>query len=96
MIWGLVTGGESGVQKILEILKEELELTMALSGLKTLVYNHGVIYCYTKLYLRIRISTYIVILCYKGTPNIEDISRSHVMCNKLSYLKTRRSNNKII
>jgi (S)-2-hydroxy-acid oxidase len=31
-IWGLTCGGQKGVEKVLGILKKELEITMALSG----------------------------------------------------------------
>jgi isopentenyl diphosphate isomerase/L-lactate dehydrogenase-like FMN-dependent dehydrogenase len=32
MIWGITVDGESGAKKVLEILRDELDLTMALSG----------------------------------------------------------------
>ncbi|XP_015792329.1 hydroxyacid oxidase 1 [Tetranychus urticae] len=35
-IWGLACGGESGVVKVLDLLKKELEIAMALSGCSTL------------------------------------------------------------
>lgn len=31
-IWGLATNGTKGVTKVLEVLRDELDLTMALSG----------------------------------------------------------------
>jgi len=37
MLWGLAVSGEEGAKKVLDILKEELDLTMALSG--NLKYN---------------------------------------------------------
>jgi len=32
LLWGLAVGGEQGAKRVLEIMKEELDLTMALSG----------------------------------------------------------------
>ena len=31
-LWGLATGGEAGVRRVLEMFREELALAMALSG----------------------------------------------------------------
>ncbi|XP_063715118.1 2-Hydroxyacid oxidase 1-like [Symsagittifera roscoffensis] len=36
VLWGLACGGEEGVSRVLEILNEELRLSMALSGCRTL------------------------------------------------------------
>lgn len=33
-IWGIAVCGENGAKRVLEILREELDLTMALSGTK--------------------------------------------------------------
>jgi 4-hydroxymandelate oxidase len=35
-LWGLATGGEQGVCDVLELLRDELELAMALSGRATI------------------------------------------------------------
>jgi len=32
VLWGLAVGGEEGAVKVMNILKEELDLTLALSG----------------------------------------------------------------
>lgn len=32
IIWGLASGGEKGATKVLQILRDELDLTMALAG----------------------------------------------------------------
>jgi 4-hydroxymandelate oxidase len=32
VLWGLAVGGETGVQSVLELLREELDLAMALAG----------------------------------------------------------------
>ena len=36
VLWGLATGGESGVSEALEMLRKEFDLAMALSGCSTL------------------------------------------------------------
>ncbi|CAL8106493.1 unnamed protein product [Orchesella dallaii] len=35
ILWGLGVGGQEGVQKVLNILKEELDITMALTGVRS-------------------------------------------------------------
>ena len=35
-LWGLAADGEAGVSQVLEMLRAELELTMALSGCQTI------------------------------------------------------------
>jgi isopentenyl diphosphate isomerase/L-lactate dehydrogenase-like FMN-dependent dehydrogenase len=35
MLWGLGAGGEAGVRRALQILRDEFELAMALSGVRT-------------------------------------------------------------
>jgi 4-hydroxymandelate oxidase len=36
VIWGLAVGGPEGVQRVLEILRDELSLAMALAGCRTI------------------------------------------------------------
>jgi len=36
IVWGLGVGGQEGVEKVLNILKDELQLTMTLSGTKNI------------------------------------------------------------
>ena len=36
VLWGLGVGGQAGVEKVLAILREELELAMMLAGTPTL------------------------------------------------------------
>jgi 4-hydroxymandelate oxidase len=36
ILWGLAVGGEAGVQSVLELLRQEFDLSMALSGCPTL------------------------------------------------------------
>jgi len=38
-LWGLTVDGEQGVKKVLTILRDELDLTMALTGKKNLCYE---------------------------------------------------------
>jgi (S)-2-hydroxy-acid oxidase len=38
-LWGLACGGQQGVERILAILKKELEITMVLSGLIDITHN---------------------------------------------------------
>jgi len=35
-LWGLTMGGEAGSKKILQIFRDELDLTMALSGVASI------------------------------------------------------------
>ncbi len=35
VLWGLAYGGQKGVEKVLELLRTELDTTMALSGCAT-------------------------------------------------------------
>ncbi|MGZ4213602.1 MAG: alpha-hydroxy-acid oxidizing protein, partial [Actinomycetota bacterium] len=35
-LWGLTIGGEAGVAKVLELLRDELSLSMALAGARTI------------------------------------------------------------
>jgi isopentenyl diphosphate isomerase/L-lactate dehydrogenase-like FMN-dependent dehydrogenase len=32
VLWGLATAGEQGIERVLEILKQELDVTLALAG----------------------------------------------------------------
>jgi 4-hydroxymandelate oxidase len=36
ILWGLAVGGETGVKSVLEMLRQEFDLAMALSGCPTL------------------------------------------------------------
>jgi len=36
VLWGLAAGGQPGVEKALALLRDELDLAMALSGCRTL------------------------------------------------------------
>jgi len=35
-LWGLTVGGQAGVEKVLELLSDELSLAMALAGCRTI------------------------------------------------------------
>lgn len=41
-IWGITVNGENGATKVLEILRDELDLTMALSGIILRIKIHSV------------------------------------------------------
>src|SRR4029077_4050275 len=41
ILWGLAVGGEVGVKSVLELLRQELDLAMALSGCPTLSFRAG-------------------------------------------------------
>ena len=47
ILWGLAHSGESGVRNVIQLLKKEFDLAMALSGI-TLKEQNG-IYCFEKL-----------------------------------------------
>jgi isopentenyl diphosphate isomerase/L-lactate dehydrogenase-like FMN-dependent dehydrogenase len=44
VLWGLAAGGQQGVEKVLSILHDELDLAMALAGCRNLAeVNHSIL-----------------------------------------------------
>jgi len=79
MIWGIVVGGAEGGRKCLEILREEFDLTMALSGIGTII---------LVLHLNINYETNLLTkkLILLGVAAVREITRDYVVPSSISRL----------
>lgn len=69
-LWGLAVGGEAGVRRMLEILRNELEYTLQIAG-----------ECLVTLRDSVLVSVLFVLIYFKfftGTPTVDDITRDMV------------------